>query len=73
MNIQNRQTNTPDINLSGEAVDKLVAHLNNAIIFAKSPDGSMRPFVDPMPISQIIAMALQDSVTIQNELNIKKD
>lgn len=54
-----QQARTPDILLSGEQVERIVAHLNNAVLFAKSPDGSMRPFVDPIPITQIIAGALQ--------------
>jgi hypothetical protein len=52
---------TPDITLSGEVVDFIMSSLNNAIIFAKSQDGSMRPFVDPGPIHQIILAALQQA------------
>ena len=50
---------TPDIYLAGETVDQLMMLLNNAIILAKAQDGSMRPFVDPQPIMQIIGGALQ--------------
>jgi hypothetical protein len=52
----------PDLLLAGEAVEQIIAHLNNAIIFAKSQDGSMRPFIDPAPIIQIISGALQHAV-----------
>lgn len=52
----------PDVLLSGEAIEQILAHLNNAILFAKGPDGTMRPFVDPIPITQIIAGAVQASV-----------
>jgi hypothetical protein len=52
----------PDITLSGEAVEQLFALLNNAVIFVKAQDGSMRPFVDPQPISLILAGALQAAV-----------
>jgi hypothetical protein len=62
MNIQSpRQQKTPDLNLPGEMVEQILAHLQNAIIFAKSPDGSMRPFVDPIPISQMILSAIQSA------------
>jgi hypothetical protein len=53
---------TPDIYLSGEAVDQVLFSLNNAIIFAKSQDGSMRPFIDPTPITQIIMGAIQEAL-----------
>lgn len=60
MNVQSRQmSKLPDIYLSGETVEQIIAHLNNSVLFAKSPDGSMRPFVDPIPITQIIANAIQ--------------
>jgi hypothetical protein len=49
----------PDIHLSGEAVELILASLNNHIILAKTQDGSMRPFIDPTPIQQIIAGAIQ--------------
>lgn len=67
MNAPVKQVRTPDILIPGEVVEQLIAHLNNAIIFAKSQDGSMRPFVDPMPINQIIASAIQMAVTGKNE------
>jgi hypothetical protein len=53
----------PDITLSGETVQQILTQLNNAIIFAKSQDGSMRPFVDAAPITQIIMGAIQSAVT----------
>jgi hypothetical protein len=52
----------PDITLSGETVEQLLMLLNNAVIFVKASDGSMRPFVDPQPISQILGAALQAAV-----------
>jgi hypothetical protein len=59
------QQKTPDVLLSGEAVDQIMLHLNNAIILAKAQDGSMRPFVDPTPIQQIIFAAVQQAVRPQ--------
>jgi hypothetical protein len=50
---------TPDILLSGEAVNQIIMALNNPTILAKSSDGSMRPFIDPSPIGNIIFQALQ--------------
>jgi hypothetical protein len=50
---------TPDILMSGEAIEQLLMCCNNHIIFAKTQDGSMRPFVDPTPITQILQAALQ--------------
>jgi hypothetical protein len=49
----------PDITLSGETVEQMLMLLSNATIFARTPDGSMRPFVDPQPIVQILGAALQ--------------
>jgi hypothetical protein len=48
----------PDILLSGQAVGLIINALNNGIIFAKVADGSMRPFIDPTPISNIIQAAI---------------
>jgi hypothetical protein len=50
---------TPDITLTGEQIEQMFAFLNNAIIFAKSPDGSMRPFIDPNPIKQLLSVLIQ--------------
>lgn len=50
---------TPDILLSGEAVNQIIMALNTPTILAKASDGSMRPFVDPSPIGNIIFQALQ--------------
>ncbi|HXB13754.1 MAG TPA: hypothetical protein VNZ45_17325 [Bacteroidia bacterium] len=52
----------PNIHLAGEAVEQIIMHLNNSIIFAKAQDGSMRPFVDPQPIIAIISGAIQQAV-----------
>jgi hypothetical protein len=49
----------PDITLSGETVEQILMLLQNPVIFAKVPDGSMRPFVDPTGILQILGAALQ--------------
>lgn len=48
----------PDIYLSGEAVGHILSSLNNAIILAKTQDGTMRPFIDPTVISNIITSAI---------------
>ena len=49
----------PDVLLSAEAVGQLLMALNNASIYVKASDGSMRPFVDPHPINQILQAAIQ--------------
>jgi hypothetical protein len=49
----------PTITLPGETVERLLNLLGNGVIFVKSADGSMRPFVDPMPITQLILAAIQ--------------
>jgi hypothetical protein len=53
------QSKTPDIYLSGEAVNAIILALNTPTILAKASDGSMRPFIDPSPIGNIIFSALQ--------------
>jgi hypothetical protein len=53
----------PDIILSGEAVGHIINLLNNAIVFAKTQDGTMRPFIDPAPISNIIQAAISAAMT----------
>ena len=63
-----QQTRAPDIHLSGQEVEQIIAHLNNSVLFAKSPDGTMRPFVDPIPITQIIAQAMQNAVKQSTEI-----
>jgi hypothetical protein len=50
---------TPDIYLSGEAVNQIIIALNNPTILAKASDGSMVPFVDPSPIGNIIMAAIE--------------
>jgi hypothetical protein len=52
----------PDVLLSGEAVGHILNALNNSIIFAKTQDGTMRPFIDPAPISNIIQAAIQSAL-----------
>jgi hypothetical protein len=64
---------TPDIYLSGEAVDQIISNLNNSIILAKASDGSMRPFVDPMPIMQILSAAIQAAAQEAQVLSMKRD
>jgi hypothetical protein len=56
-----QQVKTPGIIIPGETVEQLIAHLGNAVLYAKSPDGLMRPFVDPLPVIQIISAALQEA------------
>jgi hypothetical protein len=58
---------TPDVFLSGETVEQIILCLNNNIVFAKSQDGSLRPFVDPQPIMQIISAAIQASQRPQQQ------
>jgi hypothetical protein len=52
----------PDIILSGEAVGHIINALNNSIVFAKTQDGTMRPFIDPTPISNIIQAAITAAI-----------
>jgi hypothetical protein len=52
----------PDITLSGEVVEKIRMFLNAPVIFAKAQDGSMRPFVDPLPIDQIFQQAISHAM-----------
>jgi hypothetical protein len=49
----------PTITLPSETVERVLTLLGNGVIFVKSADGSMRPFVDPMPITQLILGAIQ--------------
>jgi hypothetical protein len=60
-----QQQRLPDIYLSGETVEQILMCLNNHIILAKTQDGSMRPFIDPTPITQIINGALQAANAMQ--------
>jgi hypothetical protein len=53
---------TPDVTLSGEVVERIRMYLNSPVIFAKVQDGSMRPFVDPQPIDQMLAEAIAFAV-----------
>jgi hypothetical protein len=59
----------PDILLSGEAIGHIINSLNNAIVFAKTQDGSMRPFIDPTPISNIIQAAINAAINPQEIQN----
>jgi len=52
----------PDIVLSGEAVGHIINSLNNAVVFAKTQDGSMRPFIDPAPIINIMQAAINAAI-----------
>jgi hypothetical protein len=60
---------TPDIYLSGSVVEQMLMHLNNGIIFAKSQDGSMRPFVDPQPLLQVLIGAIQQAMNPPEKSN----
>jgi hypothetical protein len=62
MPIRNEPIKVPDILLSGEAVSNILMALNNAIVFVKAQDGSMRPFVDPGPIHNVIQEAIQTAL-----------
>jgi hypothetical protein len=57
----------PAIHLSGEAVEQIIMHLNNTVIFAKTQDGSMRPFVDPAPIIAIISGAINQTIGARHQ------
>jgi hypothetical protein len=52
----------PDVYLDGDTVEKILMLLNNSLIFVKSQDGSMRPFVDPAPIINIMQGAIQSAM-----------
>ena len=55
---QPQQVPVPDVILPKEAVGQMLIALGNAVIFVKTQDGTMRPFVDPMPIQQILQTAI---------------
>ena len=57
----------PNIHLAGEAVEQIIMHLNNSVIFAKTQDGSMRPFVDPAPIIAIISGAINQAIATRQQ------
>jgi hypothetical protein len=65
----------PDITLPGATVEQLFTLLNsainNAVIFAKVADGSMRPFIDPSPIVQILGAALQAAQRPAGETDVQ--
>jgi hypothetical protein len=63
------QQKTPDVLIAGETIDQMLLHLNNQIILAKAQDGSMRPFVDPMPIIQILLGAVQQANRLPQQEN----
>lgn len=58
MNDQTQNVPVPDVLLPRDSVGQILLALNNAVIFVKASDGSMRPFVDPMPIQQILQQAI---------------
>jgi hypothetical protein len=58
----------PDITLSGETVEQVLMMLNNAVIFVKAQDGSMRPFVDPTGILQILGAAMQAAAKAETDV-----
>jgi hypothetical protein len=62
MNDQTQQTPVPDVLLPKESVGQILLALNNAVIFVKASDGSMRPFVDPMPIQIILQHAINNAM-----------
>gem|GEM_PF-5603468 len=62
MPLRNEPVMVPDILLTGEAVSNILMALNNAIVFVKAQDGSMRPFVDPQPINNVIQAAIQTAL-----------
>lgn len=62
-----QQVPVPDVLLSKEAVGQILLALGNAVIFVKAQDGTMRPFVDPMPIQQILQQAIQNSMRPQSQ------
>jgi hypothetical protein len=60
---QLQEQKLPDIYLSGSTVEKILMLLNNSLIFVKTDGGTMRPFIDPTPITNIIQAALQAAST----------
>jgi hypothetical protein len=65
----------PDITLPGATVEQLFTLLNNAVInaviFAKVQDGSMRPFIDPQPVIQVLGAALQAAQRPPGETDVQ--
>jgi hypothetical protein len=68
MNVQSKgqQQKTPDIHLTGETVEQIMQYLGNIIVYARSQDGSLRPFVDPTPVVNILTGALLQAETKAN-------
>jgi len=62
---QQQPQRIPDITIPSPALEQIFSHLNNSVLFAKSPDGSMRPFVDPNPIKQLLAQIIQNQMAAQ--------
>jgi hypothetical protein len=51
------QPTGPTVVLSGPPLDRLLFYLNSATVLVKGQTGAMHPFVDPMPILQILQAA----------------
>jgi hypothetical protein len=62
MNDQSQSQPVPDVLLPRDSVGQILLALNNAVIFVKAQDGSMRPFVDPIPIQQILQQAITNAL-----------
>jgi hypothetical protein len=62
-----QQQKAPDVILTGEAIENILQHLNNTILYAKSQDGTLRPFCDPTPVIQILMFALQKAESQQQK------
>ena len=62
MNDQSQSQPVPDVLLPRDSVGQILLALNNAVIFDKAQDGSMRPFVDPIPIQQILQQAITNAL-----------
>jgi hypothetical protein len=52
-----RAVSGPMVVLTGPALDRLLLYLNTATVLVKGQTGAMHPFVDPMPILQILQAA----------------
>lgn len=67
MNDMSQQVPVPDVLLTREAVGQMLLALGNAVIFVKAQDGTMRPFVDPMPIQNLLQQAINNAVRPQTK------
>lgn len=60
-----QQTPIPDVLLTKEQVGQILMALGNTVIYVKAQDGSMRPFIDPIPVQQILQQAINLALRTQ--------